>query len=590
MYNASADFIDAAKRNARREHVRGTIGAVSFTDENVISLTYSNRCSDTADVSFGSAYVGQIKATFKNVNIPRGSWRNLAVSLQFGIEIDDETTEYIPVGEFYIASATWNDQGISIIANDVMSKLDRAMTADTMAGDPYQILQWTASACGINLGQTQADVEALPNGTEVIGLYAENNVTTYRDMISSLAAFLGGYATADREGNLVIRSWSDSEVVDTLAYNKRTFGSSFSDYETLYDGITVTDTSDGLEHFYGRTGNGAIIKLGENPFMQYGIDTVKSRQRNAVATVAQGINWTPFRASILSNLIYDLGDLITMTGGVAGTSLTCCVMGIEWSSKQTTTLQGYGADPSVASGKSKTDKALKGVASKSETNKVKTLTFTNVEQISFTNDWTEIGKIRFAVTEDQPVQIHGVAKTDLATDGTVWLRYKVNSEVQPTANAPFIHVIQFPEGEDTVTFFFPVEVLGGQFNDVTVEIMSDTTGTIDVQDVWMSIMATGINEAAWEGLIEVSDEYLFPIGEGIGFSYEDTAPTITLLTPIAISTLSDEFDFPLGTGLIFEYEDSCSIILERGVYDVASADYEYQIGSSDSEYILQSSK
>ena len=81
MYRgASAAFYEELKKASRIEHVRGSIGGVYFDDSNIVSLHYSNRCSDTSDISFGYAYIGQVNITFIDINILRGSWRNKAIS------------------------------------------------------------------------------------------------------------------------------------------------------------------------------------------------------------------------------------------------------------------------------------------------------------------------------------------------------------------------------------------------------------------------------------------------------------------------------------------------------------------------------
>ena len=58
MYSVSEEFLAKLQEHTRVEHVRGTIGTALFTDSNVLSMSVSNRCSDTADINFGSAYVG----------------------------------------------------------------------------------------------------------------------------------------------------------------------------------------------------------------------------------------------------------------------------------------------------------------------------------------------------------------------------------------------------------------------------------------------------------------------------------------------------------------------------------------------------
>ena len=40
-----------------------------------------------------------------------------------------------------------------------------------------------STACGVELAQTQAEIEALPNGSELLSIYPENDIETYRDVL-----------------------------------------------------------------------------------------------------------------------------------------------------------------------------------------------------------------------------------------------------------------------------------------------------------------------------------------------------------------------------------------------------------------------
>jgi hypothetical protein len=64
-----------------------------------------------------------------------------------------------------------------------------------------------------------------------------NDVETWRDLVSWLAQTIGCFATADREGNIVFRSFNQT-VVDTIDDAHRFTGGSFSDYVTRYTGLS----------------------------------------------------------------------------------------------------------------------------------------------------------------------------------------------------------------------------------------------------------------------------------------------------------------------------------------------------------------
>ena len=100
MYSVSEAFMTALHDPHRVEHVRGTVGTVDFVDNNIISMNYQNQCSDNKDVTLGSARIGQLNVVFTGMNISRGAWRGKTITLEWGVELADHTTEYIPVRAF----------------------------------------------------------------------------------------------------------------------------------------------------------------------------------------------------------------------------------------------------------------------------------------------------------------------------------------------------------------------------------------------------------------------------------------------------------------------------------------------------------
>lgn len=555
MYTgASAAFYQELKSNSRIEHIRGTIGNVNFTDENIISMNYTNRASDTKEVSFGLAYVGQLQMSLCDVNIPRGSWSNKQITVEFGLTIGN-AVEWIPVGIFFVSEALWTDTAINITANDAMTKFDKNVSITTTEGDIYSLLSWACSQVSVTFGMTQADCERLPNGDEYLGLYPESDVKTYRDFIGWVSQTAGGFATIDRQGRLVVRSWADSlNAVDIFTASDRIAGSAFSDFQTHYSGISIVNIEEKTTSVYD-SGDGVIINLGSNPFMQYGTDETKTRQREVLMNVAQDINWTPFSTSILSNPVYDLGDKITMSGGVAGqNSLSCVVMDINWTPKGLTEFRGYGSDPALAAAKSKTDKNISGITGggTNPADKITIVSFANAEETSINSDWQTFCHMRIGIMESQTVQCNGVVKMTLTEPGTVFIRYVLNSEP-----LPFIHVCQFPIGVDTVTLFLPIAMTNDEVNDLKIQIMSSdgATGLIDLGDAQVTLQGAGVTTGNWDGYIdETVDTYAFPFRAGLGFAYTESLSFED--TTSEDIPASDSYAFPFQAGLGFAYVET----------------------------------
>lgn len=596
MYSVSERFKTEMKKSHRVEHVRGTIAGVSFNDDNIISLNYSNRCSDTSDVTFGSAYIGQISAVFTGLNIQWGGFRGQLVVLEYGLEFDDHSIEWIPIGTFTIQKAEWTDISISIVASDILADLDKVFTVDTTSGEFYDLFMLGCDLAGVSFARTRQQIEALPNGDELFGLYPQNDIKTIRDYCSRLAQLIGGYVTADRSGAVTIRSFYESSQVDQLTAQERIIGSVFSDYSTYYDGISYVDLATNATRYRSAgTGDGSVINLGSNPFLQYGTDQTLLRQSMAIAEVANDIRYTPFSIAVLNNPVYDLGDVVRCTGGVAGSqTLDCCVMEIDWSFKQTTQLQGFGADPSLSSAKSKTDKALDGLLSQTSKNEIISYTFTNAGEIYLPEDEeVSILSIRFGTVS--PKTIDFWAELDLDTEfGTdpdlisvktfYYLDNVLLTDYFPESswNNEGMHLMHLMKFLETLE--------GGKSYKFEVRMIAENgAATIAAQNIHAKLSGQGLVAAdEWGGLIEVSEEYSGILSGGAEFVYTDAGITFDWRQNQVIS-ITENYDFSGIGGATFDYTDSgVDIETVKTIYNFVSEDKDYRVVSEDGNYNIES--
>ena len=597
MQTHSQAFSVAMKDPQRVEHVRGTVGSVSFDDRNVLAMSYSNACTDSKDVRFGSARIGQLNVTFHGLAIGWNEWRGSTITLEYGLQLADESVEYIPIGTFVIAKADHTDTGVSVTAYDCISKLDTMFTTSTTAGHIYDFLEFIEGNTGVTNGRTEQECSLLPNGTEILGLYPENDIKTFRDFASWVASSVGGFATANRSGQFIVKSFSESQVVDTFQSRDRVVGSVFSDYVTQYRGININNVFDGTVEFIdgeGQTG-GVYIAIGNNPLLQYGTDDVKARQRKALANVAVGIHYTPFDIAILNCPVYDLGDLVVCQGGVAGEgSLTCCVMAIEWTFKNTTTLKGFGSDPNLMSGKSATDKAMSGVTSKTKANELIIHTYINSLEYELANHGLSqaIVGIDFATVNPAKVTMQHEINLDLTLideTATVTAYYYLDDRLQGyrpvgTFNTSGKHIISL--------MYFLENLTEGTAYDWKVRLKVDGgTATIDRGDVHAWLQGQGLVAVdEFTGTIRVEDVYtpLVP---------ERSCATIVDLCSTSISSLdrdvniSDSMDVT-GIGdkdLATIYSHDVGIELAYIVYALCDDSGDFAICTDDGAFTIVNS-
>ena len=68
-------------------------------------------------------------------------------------------------------------------------------------------------SCGVELAHTQAEIEAMPNGSEMLSVYTENDIETYRDVLFYVRQVLGGVFCINRAGKLELRKYRDAPVM-----------------------------------------------------------------------------------------------------------------------------------------------------------------------------------------------------------------------------------------------------------------------------------------------------------------------------------------------------------------------------------------
>lgn len=381
MYQVSEEYLKQTKRKVQTFRLAGTVNKIAFTNHDILSgsFTITNQCSEQNDVKIGSVYIGELKCTFKpDLQVP--DWTNAQIIVSEGLLIGGTAWEDVPLGVYTVSEANDTEYGVDITAYDNMARFNRSCTVDITIGTPYELLTLACTTCEVELGLTQADVDALPNGTESLSLYTENDIETWQDFVFWVAQATGTIATMDREGKLVLRSYTQN-VVDTLTNHERFTGSKFSKFETRYSGLSCVNMADDTTSYYGSNpDNYLTYNLGSNPFLQYGVDSYKEQIRRAVLTALLQIDYVPFETSCLCGAMYDLCDIIRCTDGIAPGKLGCVMM-YDYTFNGGYKITGFGSDPALATAKSKTDKNLEGLRNNVSTNEILFFNYENASAI-----------------------------------------------------------------------------------------------------------------------------------------------------------------------------------------------------------------
>lgn len=507
MYNVSNAYITASANSIDRRVLRGTVGNVPFTHTDILqgSISITNSISDGTEIKLGSVTSGSLKATFVNDIVPLNKWENAVISVSEGL-YTGSTYEYVPLGVFKVAEANKSESGIEITAYDNMTLLDKKISIIS-SGKPWSFLQYVARECRIELAQTEVQIKALPNGDRTLGLYAENDIETYRDMVSWLAMTMGSYATVDRQGRLLIKPYTNTPS-GTRDANKRATGGKYSAFTTRYSGLSVVKIADQSTKYVAVTpDNYLTYNMGSNPFMQYGTDSVLTAMMTEILASLQNVQYTPCECSIKCGAAYDLGDVLTLSDGIA--DCTTCITSYTWtfSKADNMAIKCDGKNPALANARSKSDKDLSGLMSRVSADETQYYLFTNVEDIHVGDgEDKQIINIRFTSLKSTIVvfQAEVLLEADAIADEVIGrITYEINN-----AAVNFYPAETWRDGKHILNLLYFVTIGEASLYRFIVKLnMEGGSADINVGDIQACISGQGLMAVdKWDGYIEIEEE------------------------------------------------------------------------------------
>lgn len=573
MYSVSSAYRTDMKKPVQSFGIRGTIDNFLFTSDNILSGTFSltNQCTDNNELILGAAYIGELQASFRAINIPRYEWVGKVITAYHIRYLPGGDIEEIPLGVFTIKEASWSREGVSVVAYDNMSKLDKTATFNATSGSAYGIITNICRECGITFGMTQAQVEALPNGQQLFGCYPENDIETFRDMIAWLAQALCSVVLIDRQGNLILKTYGMTSV-DEIGATNRFEGASFADYVSQYSGLSVVDIGKKETRYY-HTDNDIYLtmNLGSNPFLQYGSQSTKDNMMMAILNKLASVAYVPFTATMLGDPIYDLGDVITNSGGLGDATKAFCIQRYSWSMSGGYSVEGVGADPDLRNAKSKTDKQLAGIMNNMKSDQVQYYYFTNSDRIVIQDGSTrELLYLRFASTKNTTVIFHaevlleadstvrGIEYNDIIGVVTYYLNLVEVQNYKPTET--------WVDGQHILHLLYHIPIQDAQVTRFTA-MLTAHGGKIEIPVGSVQAIIHGQGLAAtdeWDGFLDFKEKFgKIPLGQGLTVKEYYSQPIFWRDTPYS-PELSERYGkIALGRGLqVKTYTDTIETVLE----------------------------
>lgn len=539
MYQVSDRFKAAIQDSTRKFYYEGEITTKAgikypFTNADIVkgSGYLTNQCCGDNEIELGSVYSAELGITLFS-DIDRYTLEGATIRLSFFLQVDDGEYEEVPMGIFEISEANRTIKCLSIKAYDYMLRFEKSFKDTVSSGTAYELLSLACEKCDVELAHTEEEVNGWKNGSTILGIYGENDIESWRDVLYYVAQVLGRFCTINRAGKLELRPYGNVSVANIS--DKHRFTSSFSDFVTRYTAINSTNTRTQTAEYYALDpDDGLTMNLGVNPMLQFGLTEVRKKMLLNILDDISLIKYVPFDSSTIGNPAFDLGDIITFSGGHADEKQISCITKYEYRINGKHTLKCVGKNPRLAQAKSKNDKNISGLLNQVEAGKIAVHTFMNASPYTIGTTDTEIASIEFASNEDTDAQFHASILLEVKSDAvskTATGKVEIENEEQNVSmtwseDGAAILTVTYIVNDNKLTTYVPIETLhsgrhilnlyyplsgleGNTYNTFKVR-MNITGGSafIDRGQGICTISGQGLSSnGRWDGRLEFDDQY-----------------------------------------------------------------------------------
>ena len=569
MYPVSDAFMATIESNSRNYYWTGSITTKNhvtydFTNQDIVkgSGYITRQCCCSTEIELGTVYASELGITLLS-DIDRYTLDDAEVRLYFHLVLLDDSVESIPMGIFEVSEANRHIKTLELKAYDYMLRFEKALNLTASGGTAYSFLLMASTECNVALAQSKADIEALPNGKETLGIYSDNDMESYRDLIFYVAQLLGCVCQINREGKLELIPYGNSPVAEVTSRHR--FDSSYSDFVSRYTAVSSTNLITEEAEYYALDPDDALmLNLGVNPLLQFGLKTTRERLITNILNAISVVDYVPFDSTTIGNPAFDPMDVLRFSGGHADEKQLSCITNITYKINGKHSLKCVGKNPKLAAAKSKNDKNITGLLNQIEAGKIVVYNFVNASPFTIGSSNTEIMAIAFTSKEETTASflaeilfetvndevertIHGTVPTvdEEGTEGSrevdftfteighseLTVTYKMNDEEVKT----FYPKKTCINGKHILTLFLPItQVIANSENTLAVYLkMTGGTLTIGESQIRATINGQGLVAGIgdWNGRISISETIdRIPIAQ-TAFGYDAFTDTAAVVFP-----------------------------------------------------------
>jgi len=558
MYPVSDNFIKAIQSNSRSYFWTGEITTkrgqkYRFENKDIVkgSGYITRQCCGNTEIELGTVYAAEMGISLFT-DIDRYSLEDGTITLSFHLDVGGHFEE-IPMGIFEISEANRSIKTLEIKAYDCMLNFEKSFKNTLSSGTPFDFFSLACENCRVPFAHTRADIEAMPNGKYIYGIYGENDIESWRDLLFYTAQVLGCYCQINRDGKLELRKYGDNPVLSIT--DRQRFSSSFSDFITRYTAVNSTNQKTTTAEYYALTpDDGLTMNLGVNPLLQFGLrDTREKIIRNILSDISK-VRYVPFDSETIGNPALDIGDVISFSGGHADDTQIAAITGMTVKINGKTTLKCVGKNPRLSQAKSKNDKNIAGLLNSVEVGKITVHSYMNSSPFTVGENDAEIVSLEFASQDDTDAEFHGSILIDITADevqktasgklndqdisvswnedgrATLKVTYVINDNVINT----YYPIETWQSGKHILNLYYPISKLDANaYNTFKVRLsVTNGSGFIDRMQALCTISGQGLSAGnVWDGRLSFEEKFV-PVADVGSLSFRKAIDIVESYTEV----------------------------------------------------------
>ena len=336
MYNVTDTYKQLIKATTRYTGLKGAVrlrdgSSITLTDSNIDSgsLQIVSKLNRRGDFRPGGVYSSEMSVSLRGFEGKTSDLDGAVIRLDFILYHDKSMNiaeaEVLPLGRFYADGSTIKRRNnvVSLSATDALTFFD--IPAEERTGTLYELALGACDRAGVSFGMTQAEFEALPNGTLSASVNTAR-IQTERDLLMYIGMTTGSFSRIRREDNaLEFRALScdrnDGGViipVREIAGNIR-FTTDFSDDTTRIAQLVTRRNGTPISSTTTITPGGSeklvSLELDSDPLLEGLTDSAVQAALNAQLGQLYLCLNRVFDADFTGDPALDTGDYVRLRGG-----------------------------------------------------------------------------------------------------------------------------------------------------------------------------------------------------------------------------------------------------------------------------------